>query len=123
MLTFAVELTIGIRKNENTNETEDLSTVPAFEANPYAAGLIQYLEIINSNGDDINGVILPSYPIQISTTLSDTEIEGIYTRRFIVPVIVTNCTSVDDLPSRIRDTGVPSMKVLKALPTMIYYLI
>ncbi len=104
MLTFAVELTIGIRKNENTKETEDLSTVPAFEANPYAAGLIQYLEIVNSNGDDINGVILPSYPIQISTSLNDTEIEGIYTRRFIVPVIVTNCTSVDDLHSRIRDT-------------------
>lgn len=104
MLTFAVELTIGIRKNDNTKETEDLSTVPVFEANPYAAGLIQYLEIINSNGDDINGVILPSYPIQIPTSMNDTEIEGIYTRRFLVPVIVTNCTSVDDLPGRIRDT-------------------
>ena len=28
MLTFAVELTIGIRKNENTKETEDLSQFP-----------------------------------------------------------------------------------------------
>lgn len=104
MLTFAVELTIGIRKNEKTEEKLDLSAVPAFEANPYAAGIIQYLEIINSNGDDINGLILPSYPIQIPTSLNETEIEGVYTRRFIVPVIVTNCTSVDDLPGRIRDT-------------------
>lgn len=109
MLTYVVEATVGVRKNENTDEKLDLKEVPIYEANAYAAGIINYLEVINANGDDINTTIVPSFPILVQEENEPVEVNGIYARRFLIPVIVINCTSLEDIQNQVRNIAIGSL--------------
>lgn len=109
MLTYVVEATVGVRKNENTDENLDLKEVPIYEANAYAAGIINYLEVINANGDDINTTIVPSFPILVQEENEPIEVNGIYARRFLIPVIVINCTSLEDIQNQVRNIAIGSL--------------
>lgn len=109
MLTYVVEATVGVRKNENTDEKLDLKEVPIYEANAYAAGIINYLEVINANGDDINTTIVPSFPILVQEENEPVEVNGIYARRFLIPVIVINCNSLEDIQNQVRNIAIGSL--------------
>lgn len=109
MLTYVVEATVGVRKNENTDEKLDLKEVPIYEANAYATGIINYLEVINANGDDINTTIVPSFPILVQEENEPVEVNGIYARRFLIPVIVINCTSLEDIQNQVRNIAIGSL--------------
>lgn len=108
MLTFVVETIVGVRKNENSDEKIDLKKVPIYEANAYATGVVQYLEVININGDDINTTIVPSFPILIQEEHEPVEVDGIYTRRFLIPTIVLNCNSLKDIQNQVRTIAIGS---------------
>lgn len=109
MLTFIVEATVGARKNDNTDEKLDLSKVPVYEANAYAAAIIQYLEAIVANGDDINTTIIPSFPTSVQEETEAVEVNGVYPRRFLIPVIVLNCNSLTDLHNQVRNIAIGTL--------------